>query len=189
MKLVLASASPRRSELLLQMGLDFETKTVDIDETPVEGEKPRAYVSRLALEKARAARKFYQQNNVLILGSDTAVIIGNEILGKPVDKQHAYDMLMKLSGKTHTVLTSVALVGKKETCIISESAVTFSAITDEEFEWYWATGESNGKAGAYAIQGKAAMFIKHIEGSFSGVMGLPIFETNQLLKEQGYYLA
>ena len=188
MKLVLASASPRRSELLLQMGLDFETKAVDIDETPIEGEAPRVYVRRLAVEKARAARKFYQQNNVLILGSDTSVIIGNEILGKPVDKQHAHIMLMKLSGKTHTVLTSVALLGNKETCIVSESKVTFSIITDVDFEEYWATGESTGKAGAYAIQGKAALFIKRIEGSFSGVMGLPIFETNQLLKNEGFYL-
>jgi septum formation protein len=189
MKLVLASASPRRSELLLQMGLDFEIKAVDIDETPMADEEPRAYVSRLALAKAQAAGKFYQLNNVLILGSDTAVIIGNEILGKPVDKEHAHDMLMKLSGKTHTVLTSVALLGAKERCIVSKNEVTFSTITDVDFEEYWATGESNGKAGAYAIQGKAALFIKRIEGSFSGVMGLPIFETNQLLKDAGFYPA
>ncbi|PHS73747.1 MAG: septum formation protein Maf [Cycloclasticus sp.] len=187
-KLVLASASPRRAELLKQIGVEFETRTVDIDEMPQVDELPENYVKRLALEKARAARLSDQQNEVLVLGSDTAVVIDGDILGKPLDKEHAQSMLRQLSGKTHQVLTSVALIGAYESCVISFSDVTFKILTDDEIKGYWATTEPFGKAGAYAIQGKAAKFIKRLNGSFSGVMGLPLYETSKLLKEHGFII-
>ena len=185
MKLILASASPRRAELLRQMGLKFEIKSVDIDESILLGEQPRAYVSRLAKEKARAGKFLYPQVDVLVLGSDTSVIIDDQILGKPVDKQHATNMLNALSGRTHVVMTAVAVIGKTEQCVITESYVTFDTINQAEMDWYWSTGEPKGKAGAYAIQGFGAIFVRHVEGSFSGVMGLPIYETHQLLKKEG----
>jgi len=185
-KIILASASPRRAELLMQIGVEFDTLPVDIDETPYDGEKPHDYVRRLALEKAQAAKLLCNKSGLLFLGSDTSVIIDGEILGKPEDKKHAKDMLNKLSGRTHSVLTSVALLGEKDWCIVSENKVTFAVLSDSDFEQYWATGEPKGKAGAYAIQGKAAIFIKKLEGSFSGVMGLPLYETAQLLHEAGH---
>ncbi|PCH83476.1 MAG: septum formation protein Maf [Piscirickettsiaceae bacterium] len=187
MKLVLASASPRRAELLRQMGLEFEIKSVNIDESARLDEQPNAYVARLAKEKARAVKSLYPQTDVLVLGSDTSVIIGDQILGKPVDKQHALDMLETLSGRTHSVLTAVAVIGQSEQCIVSESYVTFDSISQSELEWYWSSGEPKGKAGAYAVQGLGAIFIRHLEGSFSSVMGLPIYETHRLLKNEGFY--
>ena len=187
-KLILASASPRRAELLNQMGVKFDTYPVDIDETPLIDELPRDYVKRLAVEKAETAKKFFQQDDVLVLGSDTSVIVGGNILGKPVDKSHAFEMLKQLSATTHKVLTSIALVGVETVSIISESEVTFKRLNNDDLEWYWATGEPLGKAGAYAIQGKAAQFITCLKGSFSGVMGLPIYETSQLLEQQGFKL-
>jgi len=185
MKLVLASASPRRAELLQQMGLEFDIKAVDIDETVQQGEQAEAYVRRLALEKARASKALYPVKNCLVLGSDTAVAVDDEIFGKPESKQHALDMLRRLSGRTHTVLTSVAVIGEQELCAVCKSEVSFTSLSEQQLEWYWASGESTGKAGAYGIQGKAAIFIHRLEGSFSGVMGLPIYETAQLLERQG----
>ncbi|MEH6504439.1 MAG: Maf family protein [Cycloclasticus sp.] len=185
MKLILASASPRRAELLQQIAVTFEVRAVDIDETPMKGESPENYVTRLALEKARVAWRAYPQEEVLVLGSDTAVIVDNEILGKPADRQHALTMLRQLSGKTHHVLTSVAIIGQQEECVVNDNKVTFAKISEEELEWYLSTGESEGKAGGYAIQGKAAVFVSRLEGSFSGVMGLPLYETSQLLKQHG----
>lgn len=188
MKLVLASASPRRAELLGQMGLEFDIKSADIDESIRVGEPPSDYVARLALEKARAVKSLYRHADVLVLGSDTSVIIDDQILGKPDDKQHAFDMLNALSGRRHSVMTAVAVIGKTEQCIVSESFVTFDTISDAELEWYWSTGEPKGKAGAYAVQGLGAVFVQHLEGSFSGVMGLPIYETHQQLIKEGYSL-
>jgi len=186
MRLILASSSPRRAELLQQIGVDFEIKSVEIDETPIQGERPYDYVKRLAIEKAAATKAFYKDDNVLVLGSDTAVIINGQILGKPNNKEQAMMMLRQLSGASHAVLTSVAIIGaKQEHWVVSESKVTFSTLSDREIEWYWATGEPKDKAGAYGIQGKAAVFIKRLEGSFSGVMGLPLYETSQLLKKSG----
>jgi len=185
-KIILASASPRRAELLAQIGVKFDALPVDIDETPHHDELPHDYVRRLALEKAQAAKLLSNKPDMLVLGSDTSVIIDGEILGKPEDKEHAKDMLNKLSGRTHSVLTSVALLGDKDWCTVSENKVTFAILSDSDFEQYWATGEPLGKAGAYAIQGKAAVFIKKLEGSFSGVMGLPLYETAQLLRKAGY---
>jgi len=184
-RLILASASPRRAELLRQLGVEFNVKPVDIDETPLKGEWPYDYVQRLAIEKAKAAKVFYPEQEVLVLGSDTTVVIEGEILGKPDSKEHALAMLRKLSGKRHTVLTSVAVMGQQNACVVSESTVTFSTLSDHQLEWYWLTGEPKDKAGAYAIQGKGAVFITELNGSFSGVMGLPIYETAQLLKQHG----
>jgi len=184
--LILASASPRRAELLQQIGIEFDIKAVDVDETPLTGELPYDYVRRLAIKKATAAKAFYPGQDVLVLGSDTAVVIDEEILGKPDNKEHALTMLRKLSGKSHTVLTSAAIIGPQDECVVSESKVTFTSITDNQLEWYWLTGEPQDRAGAYAIQGKAAIFISRLEGSFSGVMGLPLYETAQLLKQHGF---
>lgn len=182
-KLILASASPRRKQLLAQIGVTFTVCSAEIDETPIKGEVATDYVKRLALEKASVIYQRINDPDVWVLGSDTSVILADEILGKPRDKQHAVQMLSQLSGRTHRVLTSVALVGRKKQCIVNENKVMFAALTPEQIEAYWATGEPIGKAGAYAIQGMAAIFIKHLEGSFSGVMGLPLFETAQLLKQ------
>jgi len=186
-KLVLASASPRRAELLKQMGVVFDVKAVDIDESTMAGEAVDDYVMRLALSKANAAKLYYQQDDVLVLGSDTSVVINGEILGKPRSKADALRMLRLLSGNTHRVLTSVVVLGKQQLAAISESWVTFAELSEEDLEWYWSTDEPKGKAGAYAIQGLAAMFVSRLEGSFSGVMGLPIYETSQLLKDQGFF--
>ncbi|ORU91979.1 MAG: septum formation protein Maf [Cycloclasticus sp. symbiont of Bathymodiolus heckerae] len=185
-KIILASASPRRAELLNQIGVEFDAMPVDIDEAPLKGERAYDYVQRLALEKAQAAKHFSKQSDMLVLGSDTSVVIDGCILGKPDDRDHAREMLRELSGRTHSVMTSVAILGEQTLSIVSESKVTFTILSESDIEWYWATGEPKGKAGAYAIQGKAAVFITRLEGSFSGVMGLPLYETNQLLKQQGY---
>lgn len=185
-QLILASASPRRAELLQQIGVEFEIKAVVVDETPLDSELPYDYVRRLAMEKAMMAKAFYPAYGSLVLGSDTAVVLDGEILGKPVNQEHAFTMLRKLSGKSHAVLTSVAIIGQQDECIVSESKVTFANITETELERYWLTGEPRDKAGAYAIQGKAAVFISRLEGSFSGVMGLPLYETAQLLKRHGF---
>jgi septum formation protein len=183
-RLILASASPRRKQLLSQIGVSFSVQSADIDEAPIKGESPSEYVKRLAIEKASAVYQKINSPNTWVLGSDTSVILNNEIFGKPVDKSNAIEMLFRLSGETHQVLTSVALIGGSTNCIVNESNVTFAKLTSSEIEVYWETGEPLGKAGAYAIQGVAAAFIKHLEGSFSGVMGLPLFETTQLLKQQ-----
>jgi len=191
-KLVLASASPRRKQLLEQIGVVFSTNIADIDETPWQGESPRHYVKRLALEKAntvyhklKQADSTVKANKLWVLGSDTSVIVDDTILGKPENKEHGLQMLAKLSGRQHRVLTSVALVGEIKHCIISESDVTFAKISPQQINAYWETGEPADKAGGYAIQGKAAVFIEHIQGSFSGVMGLPLFETAELLRLEG----
>ncbi|HIL94019.1 MAG TPA: septum formation inhibitor Maf [Cycloclasticus sp.] len=188
MKIILASASPRRAQLLQQIGVKFDIKAVDIDETPLSDESAEDYVRRLAIEKAQAARVFYPNSDVLIIGSDTSVVVDGEILGKPDDKQHAFAMLRKLSGRTHKVLTAVAMLGQATLSVVNVNQVTFETLSNDDLEWYWATDEPTGKAGAYAIQGKAAIFITRLEGSFSGVMGLPLYETAQLLKQHGLTL-
>jgi len=184
-QLVLASASPRRQELLQQIGVSFTVSPVDIDESPLMDESPATYVERMALEKARAG--WEASNKILpVLGSDTAVVIDEQILGKPRDRADGIEMLQQLSGRDHTVMTAVALVREQETGIrLSESRVVFSDIPYEELIRYWESGEPADKAGAYAIQGKAAVFIRRLEGSFSGVMGLPLNETAELLTNSG----
>lgn len=184
-RLLLASASPRRAHLLKQIGVAFEVRPLDIDESVQPDESPQSFVQRLALEKARQGYRL-PGNSLPALGSDTIVLVDDEILGKPQHKEDALAMLARLSGRRHQVLTAVALVnGERERCRVSVSDVYFARLTQAEIQAYWDTGEPADKAGAYAIQGRAAEFITRLDGSYSGVMGLPLYETAQLLKEFG----
>jgi len=183
-QLVLASASPRRCELLAQIGIEFEQQVADIDETPRAGESPADYVARLALEKARAARRA-GSCAAPALGADTAVVVDGRILGKPADFADARDMLRLLSGRVHEVFSAVALVAGREAVAVSRSTVRFREIGDSEIAAYWRSGEPRDKAGGYAIQGLAAAFIERLDGSYSGVMGLPLYETARLLDDFG----
>ncbi len=182
----LASRSPRRRELLHQIGVDFDVIDVDVDEQRGPQESAEAFVARVALDKARAGRSALPAASPMpVLGADTAVVIDDEVLGKPRDGADAARMLSLLSGRTHRVLTAVALVAGRETVCVSTSNVTFRTLGDAECAAYWASGEPADKAGAYAIQGLAAVFISRLEGSYSGVMGLPLYETATLLQESG----
>ena|SRR5690606_15935544 len=185
--LILASASPRRRMLLAQVGVDCDVHPVDIDESALPGEMPATYVERLALAKARACRDLAgTPDDALFLGADTAVVVDGEILGKPRDREHAFAMLRRLSGREHQVLTAVALVrGEREAVRTSTSVVGFADISAAAIAAYWETGEPADKAGAYGIQGHAAAFIHHVSGSYSGVVGLPLFETVAMLAEFG----
>jgi septum formation protein len=182
--LYLASQSPRRYQLLEQIGLRFDTVDVEVPELRVPGEAPEDYVSRVAREKAGAGLlKLSGVAGAVVLGADTEVVLGEEVFGKPVDAAHAADMLQRLSGCTHRVLSAVWCVdGGREEQAFSVTEVKFAALTAVQVHAYVATGEWQGKAGAYAIQGRAAAFVCHLSGSYSGVMGLPLFETAQLLK-------
>jgi septum formation protein len=181
--LLLASASPRRSDLLNQMGVSFEVLAVDIDESRQGDESPVDYVSRLAMEKAQAG--FARQDGQLpSLGADTIVVFDGQIFGKPRDQQHAETMLMALSGKVHSVFTAVAIDNGSGTALaVSETRVEFRTISQSECLIYWQSGEPQGKAGAYAIQGRGGVFVEKLEGSYSGVVGLPLAETEQLLNK------
>ncbi|MBL4712441.1 MAG: septum formation inhibitor Maf [Gammaproteobacteria bacterium] len=187
--IILASASPRRRELLAQIGVNVFVQAVDIDETQKLDESVMAYVQRLAMEKAQYGfETISNKHNLPVLGSDTIVEIRGVVLGKPENRQHAKDMLLQLSANKHTVHTSVAIVSsKKKVLATSSSHVLFSELNEQEIDNYLVTGEADDKAGSYAIQGIAAQFIKKIEGSFSGVMGLPLYETTQLLKQCGVW--
>jgi septum formation protein len=183
----LASASPRRRELLQQIGVSFRVLDAAFDEAVLPGESPAAYVVRVAAAKAGCGWEGRRESpDVPVLAADTAVVLDGKILGKPKDRQDAAAMLQQLSGRTHEVLTAVALrtAGGLQTAT-SRSAVTLRAISAHEAEAYWDTGEPHDKAGAYAIQGRAAVFIADLRGSFSGVMGLPLFETAELLSAAG----
>ncbi len=182
-RIILASASPRRAELLAQIGVKFDVCVADIDETPMINEDPYKYVLRMAEAKADAVAK--KVKNRIILASDTSVVIEGQILGKPENKQHALDMLGRLSGKTHQVLTSLCVVGKANFSAVSVTDVTFRTLTMAEMVQYYDSGEPEGKAGAYAIQGFAATFIERIDGSYSAVMGLPLYEVGQALSAEG----
>jgi len=186
-KIYLASQSPRRRELLAQVGLECEIITIDVPEIPEMNETPEMFVKRMALTKARAGwHNEQRQRDFPVLGADTIVTIDQQILGKPRDKKEGIQMLSQLAGKTHQVFSAVAVVkAEQEMFAVSKSSVTFSALTLETIKAYWETGESCDKAGGYAVQGKAAVFIKEIIGSYSGIMGLPLFETAQLLKQFG----
>jgi len=186
--IVLASASPRRAELLRQIGVQFQQQVAEIDESLRNNESPDAYVARLALEKARAVSARLGDDEVPVLGADTAVVVDDDILGKPRDEAHAAEMLRRLAGREHRVLSAVALVGRREAYRVSESQVHFRSLTDDEIKTYWRTGEPADKAGGYAVQGIGAIFIEQLHGSYSGVMGLPVFETAQLLREFGIQL-
>ncbi len=183
-QIILASASPRRRELLNQIHVRHLVQLVEIDEKPLPNECPQNYVQRLALEKATACqRKFEPQ--LPILAADTTVVLDNQIMGKPENETDAFRMLKQLSGKTHHVFTAITLLGNQQNSVISKTEVTFKHLTEEEILTYWQSGEPLDKAGSYAIQGKGSLFIERINGSFSGVMGLPLFETAQLLALEG----
>ena len=179
----LASQSPRRRELLAQIGIRHDVIAVEVDETPRAGEAPAEYVLRLALAKARAGHGLRPDRPVL--GADTAVVQDDRILGKPLDRQDAAAMLAQLSGREHRVLTAVALVGDREETRLSVSRVRLRPIDAAEAAAYWETGEPADKAGGYAVQGLGALFVESIGGSYSGVMGLPLFETGELLRRAG----
>lgn len=183
-QIILASASPRRSELLKQIGVRHRVVAVDIDEAPLPHEAPDAYVARVAAEKSEACR-LIDRSGLPILAADTSVILDGRILGKPEDLQHAIEMLSRLSGRTHQVFSAVSLRGDRHWQALSVSEVRFRPLSHQEVVAYWQTGEPCDKAGAYAIQGLASTFIESMAGSFSGVMGLPLFETAQLLAQQG----
>ncbi|MDX1594380.1 MAG: Maf family protein [Gammaproteobacteria bacterium] len=183
--LTLASRSPRRRELLDQAGIAHRVLHVEVDEAPRPGEVPAVYVERLARAKAEAGLSVTGAGAVL--GADTSVVLGDEILGKPADKADATAMLARLSGHTHEVLTAVALATpRRVACRLSVSRVTFRTLAADEIAAYWATGEPADKAGAYAIQGRGALFVTRLEGSYSGVVGLPLYETAELLREAGH---
>ena len=182
--LLLASQSPRRQELLEQLGVCFSVLSQNVDENHQPGEPPEAFVQRLALDKATAVwQKLSAAQKKPVLGADTVVVIENQILGKPASRDEALNMLQTLSGRTHQVMTGVALVSRQQSVCVNVSEVTFRELDPEEIEAYWETGEPVDKAGAYAIQGYAAAFIQQLVGSYSGVMGLPLFETARLLKQ------
>ena len=193
----LASRSPRRRELLAQIGVRFQVlmfrdkpeTDAELDETPLPGETPRAYVERVARAKAQAGWKRLEQRNLpraAVLSADTTVALDGRILGKPADRREAATMLAALSGNRHEVLTAVVLKHESQMeSMVSVSEVEFKPLSAEDIRQYAATGECDDKAGAYAIQGRAAQFVVQLRGSFSGVMGLPLYETAQLLERMG----
>jgi septum formation protein len=185
--LFLASASPRRRDLLRQIGIDPEIVPADVDETRLPGEEPRAYVNRLARLKAETAWQAVPfARRSALLAADTAVVLDSEILGKPVDRSEGLGMLARLSGRTHEVVTGVVLKTSQSVSLrMNVSRVTFRPLQRAECEAYWETGEPSDKAGGYAVQGRAALFISELAGSFSGVMGLPLYETAELLRAAG----
>jgi nucleoside triphosphate pyrophosphatase len=181
--ILLASASPRRSELLRQVGIDHEIRPVDVDESVRPGEAPSAYVLRLAEAKAAALwQALAPAERRPVLAADTTVALEGEIFGKPADLAAARAMLGRLSGRTHEVHTAVAVLHAGGAAArVSSSSVSLRPLTPAEIDWYWRTGEPADKAGGYAVQGRAAAFIRHIAGSYSGIMGLPLYETWELL--------
>ncbi|HEX2651280.1 MAG TPA: Maf family protein [Burkholderiales bacterium] len=195
----LASRSPRRRELLAQIGVRFHLllfrdqphSDPDLDETVLSGESPAAYVERVARAKAQAGWQRVGQRNLPrapVLAADTTVALAGRILGKPVDRKEAAGMLGELSGKRHEVLTAVVVKHESQVeAAVSISEVTFKALSPEEIRRYLASGEADDKAGAYGIQGRAAVFVAELKGSFSGVMGLPLYETAQLLERLDIY--
>lgn len=200
LRLVLASGSPRRRELLAQLGLEFTIVTTDIDETPQPNEDPSRYVTRLAAAKAAAAKAAGANTdaaatggedtvvlgaNTVVLGADTTVVLDGEIIGKPRDGDDAVRMLARLSGRTHLVHTGVSVVGDVHRTALVTTEVRFAPLTRREIEWYVGTVEPLDKAGAYAIQGVGASFVAAVNGSVSNVIGLPLAETIELLRMSG----
>lgn len=182
--LYLASQSPRRQELLIQLGVRFAVRAKAVPEISLADESPRAFVERLALEKAQAVwQDLTAGEQRPVLGSDTVVVIDEQMMGKPASREQCIAMLQQLSDRTHQVMTGVAIVGREHSVCVNVSEVTFRELSLAEIEDYWATGEPVDKAGAYAIQGYGAAFVERLVGSYSGVMGLPLYETAQLLKQ------
>ena len=184
-RIILASSSPRRKELLEQVGLKFEIFSPDIDESVHVGESADYYVQRLAEQKAQAI--LAQFPDAIVIAADTSLVLDHKIIGKPESKQHAFEIWTALSDRQHDVLSGVCLLSSQ--CdpntiqsMVVRTKVYFQKLSQLDMEQYWATGEPIGKAGAYAIQGYAAQFIQRIEGSYSNVVGLPLYETLQLLK-------
>jgi septum formation protein len=194
-QIILASASPRRRELLAQINITPIIHPVDLDETPLPNEQPLAYVQRLAAEKSALCAATINTKSAAILdtelpvlAADTAVVIDNRILGKPKDQDDGIAMLTLLSGRTHQVYTALSLRGRQHWQAVSVTDVTFRNLTEVEMLAYWRTEEPSDKAGSYAIQGQGSLFVASINGSYSGVMGLPLFETAELLAKQGIHL-
>lgn len=187
-RLYLASASPRRSQLLHQIQAPHEVVPVDVDESRHAGEPPAAYVQRLAVLKARTLwERLGSGERFPVLGADTTVALGDEIFGKPAGRDDGVGMLCRLSGTTHQVFTAVALQSLRGCEVrLSVSDVTFGMLSEHDCAAYWETGEPLGKAGGYAVQGRAAAFITRISGSYSGIMGLPLAETAELLAAAGW---
>ncbi|HIP81329.1 MAG TPA: septum formation inhibitor Maf [Leucothrix mucor] len=180
--IILASASPRRAELLDQIGVNYQIQVADINEDANVDESPESLVKRLAKQKAEKIS--LNNRSTPVLGADTLGVLKGVILNKPRDFDHAYEMLSAMSGNWHEILSAVALSYQGVTTVLlNKNRVFFKALSDQEIKSYWQTGEPQDKAGAYAIQGLAATFIERIEGSYSGIMGLPLFETNKLLKQ------
>lgn len=179
--LILASSSPRRHELLSQLGLTFEVHAPDIDESVLDHEQAHDYVERLAVEKAHKILRQFPES--IVIAADTSVSVDGKIIGKPESKQHAFAIWSELSGRRHEVLTGlcVATLHQHESLCV-RTAVEFQSLSLTDMERYWATGEPIGKAGGYAIQGIAAQFIPRIEGSYTNVVGLPLHELTQLLQ-------
>ena len=181
---VLASASPRRRELLSGIGLAFDIDKPDIEESPIRGETASDYVRRLAGEKARTVLQ--RQSNRLILAADTTVVIDGDILEKPKSKDEGVEMLQRLSGTRHQVMTGVSIINDdRESSFVSTSYVIFRALAEDEILWYWNTGEPRDKAGGYGLQGAGGAFIEAINGSYSNVIGLPLAETVSSLRSFG----
>lgn len=186
MKVVLGSSSPRRRELLEQLGVEFDVARPDIDETPMPGEGPVEYVRRLAVEKSRVIPV---DGDTLVITADTTVDLGGEILGKPEDEADARAMLRRLSARTHRVHTGVALrVGDTVVSEVVTSLVTFTPLTAASIDWYVGTGEPLDKAGAYAIQGAGGVFVQRVRGSVSNVVGLPLHAVARLAADLGHPL-
>lgn len=182
---LLASRSPRRRELLDLIGAAYGVIEVDVDETPAAGVTPGDYVRGTALAKARAGWTGWR-GNLPVLGADTAVILGGEIMGKPRDEAHARAMLRRLSGRWHEVLTAFAVVQhERETVGMTRTRVLMASLSETEIAAYWASGEPADKAGAYAIQGRGSAYVREIRGSYTGVVGLPLHETLRALVRFG----
>lgn len=185
MRLILASASPRRAELLTGAGYAFDVHPVDVDERVRHGESARSYVERLAVEKSARAMEELSESatDIVIISADTAVVAGDEILGKPHDVEDAARMLRRLSGRTHQVMTGVSVrSASAEVAHVEVSSVTFAPLTEDQIAWYVTSGEGHDKAGAYAIQGLASRFIPRIEGSYANVVGLPVAAVDGLIR-------
>jgi septum formation protein len=186
MTLVLASASPRRKQLLAEAGYRCEVRPVDVDESQLPGEAPARYVERVARLKAETCAR--QLPDCTIVAADTAVVVDGDVFGKPIDAADATRMLERLSGRAHLVMTGVVVIGQRQVSAVETTTVQFDALSASDIAWYVASGEPMDKAGAYAIQGRAAVFVEEIRGSYSGIMGLPLFETGALLERFGYPL-
>lgn len=183
-KVILASASSRRHELLSHLISTFAIQTADIDETPKQGELPAVLVNRLAYSKAQVI--WSKNPAAIVIGADTIVTFGNEIFGKPSDQNDSISMLKKLSAQRHIVMTAVAMISAhKKISIVVETEVEFTGLSTQQIKDYWQTGEPQDKAGSYAIQGIGGKFVKRINGSYSNVVGLPLVETASMLAEMG----